>query len=76
LSIFFALPFANSQSLNQRLDYYRNMNDSAQKTSRPKPISSGDDYINSLRGRKLKVYLFGELVEYPKIRLSINAVTD
>ena len=35
-------------------------------------IRTGEDYINSLRGRKLKVYLFGELiddyVEHPIIR--------
>jgi 4-hydroxybutyryl-CoA dehydratase / vinylacetyl-CoA-Delta-isomerase len=43
-----------------------------------KKIVSPEDYINSLRGRKLKVYLFGELVEdiveHPLIRPSINAV--
>ena len=42
------------------------------------PITSGADYIESLRGRGLKVYLFGELVEepvdHPMIRPSINAV--
>lgn len=42
------------------------------------PITSGDEYIESLRGRGLKVYLFGELVEepvdHPMIRPSINAV--
>ena len=42
------------------------------------PIASGADYIESLRGRGLKVYLFGELVEepvdHPVIRPSINAV--
>jgi 4-hydroxybutyryl-CoA dehydratase/vinylacetyl-CoA-Delta-isomerase len=42
------------------------------------PISSGADYIESLRGRNLKVYLFGELVkepvDHPMIRPSINAV--
>ncbi|MGE5249408.1 MAG: 4-hydroxyphenylacetate 3-hydroxylase family protein [Bacteroidota bacterium] len=41
-------------------------------------ILSGDDYIQSLRGRKLKVYLLGELVrdpvDHPLIRPSINAV--
>ncbi|NOR20192.1 MAG: 4-hydroxybutyryl-CoA dehydratase, partial [Xanthomonadales bacterium] len=41
-------------------------------------IRSGTDYINSLRGRNLKVYLFGEHitepVEHPIIRPSINAV--
>jgi 4-hydroxybutyryl-CoA dehydratase/vinylacetyl-CoA-Delta-isomerase len=42
------------------------------------PIRNGADYIESLRGRKLKVYLFGELVkeptDHPMIRPSINAV--
>jgi 4-hydroxybutyryl-CoA dehydratase/vinylacetyl-CoA-Delta-isomerase len=41
-------------------------------------IRTGQDYIQSLRGRNLKVYLFGELVkdpvEHPMIRPSINAV--
>lgn len=48
--------------------------------SQTKSIISGEDYINSLRGRKLKVYLFGELVEdiveNPMIRPSINAVAE
>jgi 4-hydroxybutyryl-CoA dehydratase/vinylacetyl-CoA-Delta-isomerase len=43
-------------------------------------IRSADEYIASLRGRKLRVYLFGELVEepvdHPIIRPSINAVAD
>ncbi|MFB5610342.1 MAG: 4-hydroxyphenylacetate 3-hydroxylase family protein [Nitrosopumilaceae archaeon] len=43
-------------------------------------IRSGQEYIDSLRGRKLKVYLFGELVddpvEHPMIRPSINAVAE
>lgn len=43
-------------------------------------IRTGEDYIQSLRGRKLKVYLFGELVEnpvdHPIIRPSINAVAE
>ncbi len=43
-------------------------------------IRTGEDYINSLRGRKLKIYLFGELVkdpvEHPMIRPSINAVAE
>jgi 4-hydroxybutyryl-CoA dehydratase / vinylacetyl-CoA-Delta-isomerase len=41
-------------------------------------IETGEDYIQSLRGRGLAVYLFGELVEepvdHPLIRPSINAV--
>jgi 4-hydroxybutyryl-CoA dehydratase/vinylacetyl-CoA-Delta-isomerase len=44
------------------------------------PIRTADQYIASLRGRKLKVYLFGELVpepvDHPVIRPSINAVAD
>jgi len=43
-------------------------------------IESGADYIESLRGRHLKVFLFGELVEepvdHPMIRPSINAVAE
>lgn len=43
-------------------------------------IRSGSDYINSLRGRNLKVYLMGELVgepvDHPIIRPSINAVAE
>jgi len=45
-----------------------------------KPIRSGSEYIDSLRGRKLKVYLFGELVadpvDHPVVRPSINAVAE
>lgn len=44
------------------------------------PIRTGDDYVASLRGRSLKVYLFGELVnepvDHPIIRPSINAVAE
>ena len=47
-----------------------------QKTIRP--IRTGEEYIESLKGRNLKVYLFGELVkepvDHPIIRPSINAV--
>jgi 4-hydroxybutyryl-CoA dehydratase / vinylacetyl-CoA-Delta-isomerase len=43
-------------------------------------ISSGEEYIASLRGRRLKVYLFGELIEepvdHPMIRPSVNAVAE
>ncbi|MDJ0927161.1 MAG: 4-hydroxyphenylacetate 3-hydroxylase N-terminal domain-containing protein [Gammaproteobacteria bacterium] len=43
-------------------------------------IHTGAEYIDSLRGRKLKVYLFGELVDepvdHPVIRPSINAVAE
>jgi len=57
----------------------------AGKTEAPKDpwaelpvIRTADDYIASLRGRKLKVHLFGEVVEepvdHPMIRPSINAL--
>ena len=43
-------------------------------------IRTADDYIASLRGRTLEVYLFGERVaepvDHPVIRPSINAVAD
>jgi 4-hydroxybutyryl-CoA dehydratase/vinylacetyl-CoA-Delta-isomerase len=43
-------------------------------------IRSGEDYLESLRGRNLKVYLAGEVVEepldHPMIRPSINAVAE
>jgi 4-hydroxybutyryl-CoA dehydratase/vinylacetyl-CoA-Delta-isomerase len=46
----------------------------------PTPITTGRDYIQSLRGRQLKVYLFGQPVEepvdHPIIRPSINAVAE
>jgi 4-hydroxybutyryl-CoA dehydratase/vinylacetyl-CoA-Delta-isomerase len=45
-----------------------------------KKIVTGDDYINSLRNRELKIYLFGEeindVVDHPMIRPSINAVAE
>ena len=48
--------------------------------SRRNPIRSGSEYIESLRGRNLKVYLMGELVaepvDHPIIRPSINAVAE
>src|SRR4051812_22348377 len=44
------------------------------------PIRTADEYIQSLRGRKLDVYLFGEKIEepvdHPYIRPSINAVAE
>jgi 4-hydroxybutyryl-CoA dehydratase/vinylacetyl-CoA-Delta-isomerase len=53
---------------------------SAAAATEAAPIRSGADYIESLRGRKLKVYLFGELVaepvDHPVIRPSINAVAQ
>src|SRR6478609_3481793 len=44
------------------------------------PIKTAAEYIQSLRGRNMKVYLFGELVkepvDHPMIRPSINAVAE
>ena len=44
------------------------------------PIKNGAEYIQSLRGRNLKVYLFSNIVEepvdHPLIRPSINAVAE
>ena len=43
-----------------------------------KPIQTGADYIESLRGRNLRVFFMGERirepVDHPVIRPSINAV--
>jgi 4-hydroxybutyryl-CoA dehydratase / vinylacetyl-CoA-Delta-isomerase len=48
------------------------------KPRRSPPIRTGADYIESLRNRGLKVYLFGERiaepVDHPIVRPSINAV--
>ena len=44
------------------------------------PLESGQQYIDSLRSRRLKVYLLGELidepVDHPIVRPSINAVAE
>jgi len=44
------------------------------------PIRTGAEYLESLRGRQLRVFLFGELVaepvDHPMIRPSINAVAE
>jgi 4-hydroxybutyryl-CoA dehydratase/vinylacetyl-CoA-Delta-isomerase len=49
-------------------------------TSAATAIKSGDEYVESLRNRNLKVYYLGELVidpvEHPVIRPSINAVAE
>lgn len=46
----------------------------------PQPIRTGEEYLDSLRGRKLKIYLFGQLVDepvdHPMIRPSMNAVAE
>jgi 4-hydroxybutyryl-CoA dehydratase/vinylacetyl-CoA-Delta-isomerase len=44
------------------------------------PIRTGEQYIASLRGREMRVFLFGELVaepvDHPMIRPSVNAVAE
>jgi 4-hydroxybutyryl-CoA dehydratase/vinylacetyl-CoA-Delta-isomerase len=51
-----------------------------QSTQNAAPIRTGDDYIRSLRGRKLRVFLNGERVaepvDHPVIRPSVNAVAE
>ncbi len=48
------------------------------QAEKKRKIVTGEDYVNSLRGRNLKVYLLGELinepVDHPIIRPSINAL--
>ena len=50
----------------------------AERWSRFSPINTGEEYLNSLRGRDLEVYLFGERiaepVDHPIIRPSMNAL--
>ncbi len=50
----------------------------AQQWERFSPIVTADDYLQSLRGRDVEVYLFGEQVaepvDHPVIRPSINAL--
>ena len=50
----------------------------AARWARFKPIVTGEDYVESLRGRSLTVYLFGERidepVDHPIVRPSINAL--
>jgi 4-hydroxybutyryl-CoA dehydratase / vinylacetyl-CoA-Delta-isomerase len=59
---------------------YENINNNVSIVSCIMPIKNGAEYIKSLRGRNLKVYLFGELlkepVDHPMIRPSINAVAE
>ena len=46
----------------------------------PPPIRTAEEYVESLRGRGLRVFLFGERVEepvdHPVIRPSVNAVAE
>jgi 4-hydroxybutyryl-CoA dehydratase/vinylacetyl-CoA-Delta-isomerase len=53
---------------------------SIERSAKALAIRTADEYIASLRGRNLRVYLLGELVadpvEHPLIRPSINAVAE
>ena len=50
----------------------------AERWARFRPIRTGQDYVDSLRNRDIKMYLFGELVadpvDHPIVRPSINAL--
>jgi len=54
--------------------------DIAANSAGVEPIRTGAQYIDSMRGRNMRVYLFGELVDepvdHPMIRPSINAVAE
>ena len=39
----------------------RKLETAAERWSRFKPIVTGEDYLNSLRGRPLKLFLFGKV---------------
>jgi 4-hydroxybutyryl-CoA dehydratase / vinylacetyl-CoA-Delta-isomerase len=49
-------------------------------SNQTRTIRSGTEYIESLRGRRLRIFLFGELVaepvDHPVIRPSINAMAE
>src|SRR5687767_8782403 len=61
-------------------DTAETIQETAQEKETDQPIVTGEDYVRSLRGRGLRVFLFGELVEepvdHPVIRPSINAVAE
>ncbi|MGH8493848.1 MAG: 4-hydroxyphenylacetate 3-hydroxylase family protein [Moraxellaceae bacterium] len=56
----------------------RKLETAAERWARFKPIKTGEDYLNSLRGRPLKLFLFGKEepnpVDNPLIRPSMNAL--
>ena len=62
------------------MDAITHIESAAAREGRFHPIVTGDDYVASLRGRGVQVYLFGELVEepvdHPIIRPSINALRE
>jgi 4-hydroxybutyryl-CoA dehydratase / vinylacetyl-CoA-Delta-isomerase len=56
----------------------RKLETAAERWARFTPIKTGEDYLNSLRGRPLKLFLFGKEepnpVDNPLIRPSMNAL--
>ncbi len=54
--------------------------DAKNTKTKTRPILTGAEYIDSLRGRNLRVFLFGEQVtepvDHPVIRPSVNAVAE
>jgi len=56
----------------------RKLETADERWARFTPIVTGEDYINSLRGREIRVFLFGKMepnpVDNPLIRPSINAL--
>ncbi|TDU24198.1 vinylacetyl-CoA delta-isomerase /4-hydroxybutyryl-CoA dehydratase [Panacagrimonas perspica] len=68
--------------MNQMVDINRSKierEETAQaRWSRFKPITTGDEYLESLRGRQITCYLFGESVanpvDHPIVRPSMNAL--
>ena len=75
--MFFVRPLFSRISPLQRSISLNNVKKSKFDSS---PITNGADYLRSLSGRNLKIYLFGKLVEdplnHPMIRPSINAVAE
>ena len=55
----------------------RTLESAAERWARFTPIHTGEDYLNSLRGRPLRLFLFGKEepnpVDNPLIRPSMNA---
>jgi 4-hydroxybutyryl-CoA dehydratase/vinylacetyl-CoA-Delta-isomerase len=64
----------------QHIERYINPKEetATERWARFTPITTGEEYIDSLRGRDVKVYLFGEQVQepvdHPIIRPSINSL--
>jgi 4-hydroxybutyryl-CoA dehydratase/vinylacetyl-CoA-Delta-isomerase len=62
------------------MDAISHADTAAAREARFRPIRTGDEYVASLRGRGVQVYLFGTLIEepvdHPIIRPSINALRE